>query len=1255
MQFENKVYNLSDIEYQTFFQKIMKASDPRFESIRPYGNIGDGGNDGYIEEDGVYYQVYSPLEPREKEAASAKKFTDDFYKLKEKWDPFCSIQEYNFVFNNKGRAITPVLEKARLKLKSENPLITFKIFKVDDLKEKVFKLSEDSLLSIGFNVDRRVSVQIINSQLSNIHNHILTDEIAFAQIILTHLRPLVEAYNINSLPEIRIIESILLIKNEKHNEAIKNLQIITEAYPDDIRPKLYLAGIYLDQGNYKQNNKLLQEVVNLDTSHWQYEYELLRRKLHLSENIDLIGIPDKIATYNNPLVYSVFYSLYAEFAVKANDFELALALISKAIFYNPNKKLYEYCKIAINYRKICLEADSVTRDQLVFKIKKFIEDLDLLSEQNSFANRTVMAINFLKFQGYLFLRDGERSELCLKHLLDSLFECSFDKSIDSMLIEIFNIWNVSLDQEEQICKYLSSSGIPISAQLSDKLFILFICNNTLLTSGKKFFKTLHIDFAFELIECLEAKNYQPILDYFKHNTFLLFNLACHLKDFPDLRLKLINEVTNNSIKSRLLVIYHLDLEEHDLAFSELKKIEFKNLGFRECVTFLELVRNKNAFEFEIEILNKLIEFEPDASNIWYIKLDIIFMYNKMKEYHKVSELGVSLLSNYPNSIQNEHLEGLLRVTINSFLERRNTAKALEVLEDYSAKFKLSTTFILEVKSLVYLNNNLPEKALNSLIEGFKLINTITEKEYSKYFDLLVKLSKFVDTSTLDIVGNNCFIKINNNSDWFFIGDGQHLDATPIGENHHLYRKLKNARLNSEVSLSPLQSKSKETIELIYSYEQYIPWKISHSFRSRCAGGHIEHAFMIEAPKVGDNYDFSDMFSLLKQDAEHRDALFEAYASSLMPLAFLARQQGGLIEAIRKIAGSTTTYINCSSGAASDMMKQRRVANQVVNKAHCYLDTTSAIFLILSGIFPKVFNNISNIRFTSSLLTYLYLLLNNVSDHPWTEGKAIFQDGRFIFYRPGDEDDKALEKSLRESINLLEAHPFRVDPISPPNRIVIFKEVDLPPELIDASSLAFSRGCSIITEDPLLLFTYSAVSQNSIPEFCSSIDIVKTLYNSKVISYSELLDYHYLLSTFRVKFLSVEVGDLHKCIYGDDTNINKLPAIDNIKKLNLKLVFSEKYGVSQEAVIRFLFEFFMGIIFDCSKDIYSVKKIIKEIQLQLPDNIDSKKLMQFLPQICNEKTHEITNKVYYPEYETIRARADIIFKKKNVKRQNIAIK
>ena len=58
--FQNKIYKAYGRSFEDFFVSIMNYSNTEFRQIKSCGNIGDRKNDGYIESEGIYYQVYAP-------------------------------------------------------------------------------------------------------------------------------------------------------------------------------------------------------------------------------------------------------------------------------------------------------------------------------------------------------------------------------------------------------------------------------------------------------------------------------------------------------------------------------------------------------------------------------------------------------------------------------------------------------------------------------------------------------------------------------------------------------------------------------------------------------------------------------------------------------------------------------------------------------------------------------------------------------------------------------------------------------------------------------------------------------------------------------------------------------------------------------------------------------------------------------------------------------------------------------------------
>ncbi|MDO9319667.1 MAG: hypothetical protein Q7V56_15915 [Gammaproteobacteria bacterium] len=110
LQFSVKIFTLSTAQFQPFFESILERKYEDFERIRTYGNRGDGGNDGYRKENGIYYQVYSPLNPESRDKEASEKMRDDFLKLHKKWNHVTQIKEFNFVFNDKFLGVSILLK-----------------------------------------------------------------------------------------------------------------------------------------------------------------------------------------------------------------------------------------------------------------------------------------------------------------------------------------------------------------------------------------------------------------------------------------------------------------------------------------------------------------------------------------------------------------------------------------------------------------------------------------------------------------------------------------------------------------------------------------------------------------------------------------------------------------------------------------------------------------------------------------------------------------------------------------------------------------------------------------------------------------------------------------------------------------------------------------------------------------------------------------------------------------------------------------
>jgi hypothetical protein len=142
--FRLRVHEVAGDSFQQLFSDVMTYSDPRFQSVQPWGNWGDGGNDGWIEEDGHYFQVYGPKATSSQYDSATQalaKAQEDFLKLPAKWK---NVLWYSFVFNDRFLGAPAPLAAAMQKLKQAQKLNSAEVLCASHLLARFMQLSEEN-------------------------------------------------------------------------------------------------------------------------------------------------------------------------------------------------------------------------------------------------------------------------------------------------------------------------------------------------------------------------------------------------------------------------------------------------------------------------------------------------------------------------------------------------------------------------------------------------------------------------------------------------------------------------------------------------------------------------------------------------------------------------------------------------------------------------------------------------------------------------------------------------------------------------------------------------------------------------------------------------------------------------------------------------------------------------------------------------------------------------------------------------------
>lgn len=146
--FKLSVYESSGTLFQQLFNKVMQYSTPGFQAVAPWGNWGDGGNDGWCPKENRYFQVFGQEATKTKSPVLAvKKAAQDFAKLKKKWP---SIECYHFVYNDRFRGMPAPIVSSLLELGKSEKLIEATSISSAELETKFMSLNEsDKMMIVG--------------------------------------------------------------------------------------------------------------------------------------------------------------------------------------------------------------------------------------------------------------------------------------------------------------------------------------------------------------------------------------------------------------------------------------------------------------------------------------------------------------------------------------------------------------------------------------------------------------------------------------------------------------------------------------------------------------------------------------------------------------------------------------------------------------------------------------------------------------------------------------------------------------------------------------------------------------------------------------------------------------------------------------------------------------------------------------------------------------------------------------------------
>jgi len=1190
---------------------------------------GDGGNDGWIRSIGRYYQVYAPDVPATKDSEAAKKLKEDFVKLKKNWDHIAEIKEYYFVYNDKyAGAKKP--EEVLSELRKENPNIKFDLFLAKDLEDVFFQLDEANMLGLGFNIDQRIAISNGLEYLKKVEIELDREHAKYALRRLEDVEKIILTLSDTELLlEHKILECRCLQKLERVDEAIDKYNNVAKMYPGDPRALLYLSEIYLTQYDPDKNKELLEKAREVNSDFWLITLEDLVRKNNLDEEINVSNIDEK-AFPDSPREKSSYYRVFSSIVEKSGDLARAERFIEKAIHFNPERLINYTSKFSLAINVIFSNQDTSQRSEDLQNLLQEIDEVDAkFSEHGDIGPRNKAVLNALRLHAFHFLENTQKYEKVAQETLELSLNCHLDKQIQQILASFLQVVAIPATDLDRLLNFLKCSRCELSEDLSTVLIFQFNIHNNLFTVGKKFFEDKGIQKYLKLVVDIEDGKDDEVLSFFKNNINIAFIMASTLKSFPKLRKSIIENLPDdgNIQKKKLLLLLNFDEKDFDEAFEILKTLDLSTLNYFECQPIFQIVRQKKAWDFEIIIINKLLEKESDPKQIINLKLELFNALMHLQKHRELIDLGENILQEYFNEgMLGPNNEYVLSNTIIACFQRGKVAnRAFERAREILLKYQLSKPtfeFKVGIEAESHLHGNQPEKALESLIDGIKIKKVLSSTEYANlYFLLCIRICGKIklELESLPAVTANSFVKLQDKDDWFFIGESDELDAILINIANNKYQLFVGKKVGEQIALEDRYNfgdeELTEVIEKIFPIEIYILWKTIHKFNKLSQDGDLAGVQMVKMPKQEEAIDPQYLLKFLDDLHSRTEPFFKLYCKdNNIPLAMLSVNEGGLASAIGKIQREQKGYINFSNGSAENFENQKKAATKVIeSQASFHIDATSALFLCEIGLLPKIIFYLPGLKVPQSVINSLADISEKFRYAEGQAGTMGYVQGKISIASLEKDKSDLIRSNFLNGIEALESNPDNVCVISEANKIECFPEIKIPAELCDACSLAQRDNTPVLTDDPLYLKMIELQTKQAAPEYFSSLALVRALYEKNNLSFDEYLSFFGYLSSYRCRFLTLNSNDIEKAVFGDK-QLNVIN-VKNILKFNFSLTLSVDYGVPFHIAFRVVLEFFIKVLLDDTITFDVKEKILFEIIDSFPTDLNKEDFGHMILDSC----------------------------------------